>query len=139
MPEEIEDIEGIGTTKADALRDVGFESIAEIKAASVDELSTAEGIGPATAEKIKDSVADVEVDETETTDDNEADADRDAVDLSEVTSKFIRVKNPDDFGKKAALVGFHAGEEKQMRNSARVKRAVERGQLEFLGEVKDNL
>ncbi len=65
-PQELEDISGVGATKADALREAGFETIDDIKEASQDDLSEADGIGNALAARIKADVGDLEV--TEETD-----------------------------------------------------------------------
>ncbi len=65
-PQELEDISGVGPSKADALRAAGYESIEDVKAASQGELSDVEGIGNALAARIKAGVGDLEVaDETE--------------------------------------------------------------------------
>jgi len=65
-PKELEDISGVGPSKADKLRAAGYESITDIKAASQGELSEIDGIGNALAARIKAGVGDLEVaDETE--------------------------------------------------------------------------
>ena len=65
-PQELEDISGVGPSKADALREAGYESIEDVKAASQGELSDVDGIGNALAARIKAGVGDLEVaDETE--------------------------------------------------------------------------
>ncbi len=59
MPEDLEDLEdirGVGPAKADALRDAGFETVADVQAATEDELAEVSGIGPSLAEDI---IADV--------------------------------------------------------------------------------
>ncbi|WP_226039041.1 50S ribosomal protein L32e [Natrinema sp. DC36] len=62
----LEDISGVGASKADALRDAGFESIEDIKEADQDDLADADGVGNALAARIKADVGDLEVtDETE--------------------------------------------------------------------------
>ncbi|MFC6766283.1 50S ribosomal protein L32e [Natrinema soli] len=62
----LEDISGVGTSKADALRDAGFESIEDVKEADQDDLANADGVGNALAARIKADVGDLEVtDETE--------------------------------------------------------------------------
>lgn len=53
MDNELVSLEGIGETKARALRDAGFESIDDIRRASIDELTAAKGVGTALAEDIK--------------------------------------------------------------------------------------
>ena len=64
--EELEDISGVGASKADALREAGFESVEDVKGASQDELAQAEGVGNALAARIKADVGDLEVaEETE--------------------------------------------------------------------------
>jgi len=62
-PQELEDISGVGASKADALRDAGYESVAEVRSASQDELADVEGIGTALAARIKADLDDVEVSE----------------------------------------------------------------------------
>ncbi|WP_132059694.1 50S ribosomal protein L32e [Halorussus amylolyticus] len=64
--QELEDISGVGPSKADSLRDAGFDSVEDVKAASQDELADVEGIGNALAARIKADVGGLEVeDETE--------------------------------------------------------------------------
>ncbi len=65
-PQELEDISGVGASKAEALRAAGFETIEDIKGASQSDLSEADGIGNALAARIKADVGDLEV--TEETD-----------------------------------------------------------------------
>ncbi|WP_253738540.1 50S ribosomal protein L32e [Halohasta salina] len=62
-PQDLEDISGVGPSKADALREAGYESIEDVKAASQGELSEVDGIGNALAARIKAGVGDLEVDE----------------------------------------------------------------------------
>ncbi|THE64481.1 50S ribosomal protein L32e [Salinadaptatus halalkaliphilus] len=65
-PQDLEDISGVGASKADALREAGFESIQDVKEADQDDLAEADGIGNALAARIKADVGDLEVsDETE--------------------------------------------------------------------------
>ncbi|MFB6105830.1 MAG: helix-hairpin-helix domain-containing protein, partial [Halobacteriaceae archaeon] len=58
-PEELEDIAGVGESKAAALREAGFESVDDVRAASQDDLAEAEGIGNALAARIKADVGDL--------------------------------------------------------------------------------
>ncbi len=74
-PQELEDISGVGPSKADALREAGYESIEDVKAASQGELSDVDGIGNALAARIKAGVGDLEVAE-----DTEAEVEDDAAD-----------------------------------------------------------
>ena len=62
-PQELEDISGVGSSKADALVDAGFESVEDVQAASQDDLSDVEGIGNALAARIKADVGGLEVEE----------------------------------------------------------------------------
>ncbi|ELY90853.1 50S ribosomal protein L32e [Natrialba taiwanensis] len=63
QPQELEDISGVGASKADALREAGFESIADVKEADQDDLAEADGVGNALAARIKADVGDLEVSE----------------------------------------------------------------------------
>lgn len=62
-PQELEDISGVGASKAEALHEAGFESIEDVKEADQDELAEADGIGNALAARIKADVGDLEVSE----------------------------------------------------------------------------
>ena len=61
--EELEDISGVGPSKAEALRDAGYERVEDVKAASQSELAEVEGIGNALAARIKADVGGLEVSE----------------------------------------------------------------------------
>lgn len=63
MAEELEDISGVGPSKADALREAGYETVEDVKAASQSELSEVDGVGNALAARIKADVGGLEVDE----------------------------------------------------------------------------
>src|SRR6056297_181106 len=71
MAEELEDISGVGPSKADALREAGYETVEDVKAASQSELSEVDGVGNALAARIKADVGGLEVDEE--ADEEEAD------------------------------------------------------------------
>jgi len=62
-PQTLEDISGVGASKAEAMREAGYESVEDVKAASQDDLSQIDGIGNALAARIKASVGDLEVEE----------------------------------------------------------------------------
>ncbi len=64
-PQELEDISGVGAAKADALREAGYETVDDIRAASREDLSAVEGIGNALAARIKADVGELVVEETE--------------------------------------------------------------------------
>jgi long-chain acyl-CoA synthetase len=57
-PTELEEISGVGPTKGETLREAGFDSVADVRAASHDALAEVEGIGEALAEQIKTDVED---------------------------------------------------------------------------------
>jgi large subunit ribosomal protein L32e len=59
----IEDIGGVGPSKAEALREAGYESIEDLKAASQSELADIDGVGNALAARIKADVGGLEVSE----------------------------------------------------------------------------
>ncbi|WP_144904279.1 50S ribosomal protein L32e [Halobellus captivus] len=61
--ETLEDISGVGPSKADALREAGYESVDDVKAASQSELAEVDGIGNALAARIKADVGGLEVSE----------------------------------------------------------------------------
>ena len=63
MAEVLEDISGVGPSKADALREAGYETVEDVKAASQSELSEVDGVGNALAARIKADVGGLEVDE----------------------------------------------------------------------------
>ncbi len=80
-PEELEDISGVGASKAEALEEAGFKTVDDVKGASQDELSNVDGIGNALAARIKADVGGLEVDE-DAEDDAEIE-DEDAEDAEE--------------------------------------------------------
>jgi len=64
LPDSLEDISGVGASKADALREAGYETPRDVAAASQEALAEVEGVGKALAARIKADVGDVEVAET---------------------------------------------------------------------------
>ncbi|QKY19637.1 50S ribosomal protein L32e [Halolamina sp. CBA1230] len=62
-PEEIEDISGVGPSKAETLAEAGYDSVEDLKAASQSELAEVEGVGNALAARIKADVGGLEVEE----------------------------------------------------------------------------
>lgn len=61
--QQLTDISGVGESKADALREAGYESVADLQAASQEDIANVEGIGKALAARIKADVGGLEVDE----------------------------------------------------------------------------
>jgi large subunit ribosomal protein L32e len=62
-PQELEDIGGVGASKAEALREAGYESVEDVQAASQSDLADVDGIGNALAARIKSDVGGLEVSE----------------------------------------------------------------------------
>jgi len=63
VPEELTDVAGVGEETAAALREAGFETVADLAAADQDDLEAVEGVGTALAARIVADVAGVEVDD----------------------------------------------------------------------------
>ncbi|MFC7059773.1 50S ribosomal protein L32e [Halovenus salina] len=61
--EGLTDISGVGDSKAEALREAGYDTVAKVKGASQDELADVDGIGMALAARIKADIGDLEVSE----------------------------------------------------------------------------
>ncbi len=92
MAEELEaltDISGVGESKADVLREAGYGTIKDVRAASQDELADVEGIGNALAARIKADVDTVEVEEpagdADASEDEATEPESDAAELTELT------------------------------------------------------
>lgn len=62
-PQELTDISGVGESKADTLRDAGYESLEDVQVASQDALADIEGIGNALAARIKADVDTIDVED----------------------------------------------------------------------------
>jgi large subunit ribosomal protein L32e len=62
-PADLTDISGVGESKAQALREAGYGTVADVRGASQDDLSEIEGIGMALAARIKADVGSLEVSE----------------------------------------------------------------------------
>ncbi|QLC32912.1 50S ribosomal protein L32e [Halarchaeum sp. CBA1220] len=62
-PQELEDISGVGPSKAEALREAGYETVEDVKAASQSDLADVDGVGNALAARIKADVGGLEVSE----------------------------------------------------------------------------
>ncbi|ELZ08612.1 50S ribosomal protein L32e [Halovivax asiaticus JCM 14624] len=98
-PESLAEISGVGASKADALREAGFESVDDVKEASQDDLAAVEGVGMALAARIKADVGDLEVDEeteAEIEDEAEPEAEAEAEDVeTELQPRGLTEKEPD--------------------------------------------
>lgn len=109
-PQELEDISGVGTSKAEALREAGFESVEDVREASQDDLTEAEGVGNALAARIKADVGDLEVaEETEAEIEDEAaaaEAEEPAEDVeTELRPRGLTEKTPDLTDEEERLLG----------------------------------
>ncbi len=60
---ELTDVDGVGETKAEALREAGFETVEDLQSASQERIAETEGIGKALAARIKADVGGLEVEE----------------------------------------------------------------------------
>jgi large subunit ribosomal protein L32e len=106
VPDTIEGIAGVGGSKAEALRAAGYESVADIQAASQADLAEAEGIGNALAARIKADVGDVEIEaETEAEVEDEAAPKPDTETTTELQPRGHAEKTPDLTAKEARLLG----------------------------------
>jgi len=65
-PEELEDVSGVGESKADSLSEAGYEDVEALKRADQSDLAAVDGVGNALAARIKADVGGLEVaEETE--------------------------------------------------------------------------
>ncbi|WP_408957538.1 50S ribosomal protein L32e [Natrinema sp. 74] len=115
----LEDISGVGESKAEALREAGFESIEDVKEADQDDLADAEGIGNALAARIKADVGDLEVTE-ETEAEIEDEGVEDAEPAEEVETELqprgLTEKTPDLSEDEERLLARRKGEGKPQFN-----------------------
>mgnify|MGYP000097132140 FL=1 len=99
MAEELEDISGVGPSKADALREAGYETVEDVKAASQSELSEVDGVGNALAARIKADVGGLEVDEeadAEIEDETDEEAEADEAEADEDVETELRPRGHAD-------------------------------------------
>ncbi|TKX76991.1 50S ribosomal protein L32e [Halorubrum sp. SD626R] len=102
MADELEDISGVGPSKADALREAGYETVEDVKAASQSELSEVDGVGNALAARNKADAGGLEVDEEadaeiedETDEEEAAEAESDEAVETELRPRGHADKTPD--------------------------------------------
>ncbi|WP_440771476.1 50S ribosomal protein L32e [Natronorubrum sp. DTA28] len=119
-PQELEDISGVGASKAEALRDAGFDSIEDVKEADQDDLAEAEGIGNALAARIKADVGDLEVSEETDAEieDEGADEEAEAADdvETELQPRGLTEKTPELSDDEERLLGRRQSEGKPQFN-----------------------
>ena len=118
-PQDLEDISGVGASKADALRDAGFETIDDVKEASQDDLAEADGIGNALAARIKADVGDLEVSEETDAEIEDEDVEPEPEDEdveTELQPRGLTEKTPDLSDEEARLLGRRSAEGKPQFN-----------------------
>jgi len=93
---ELTDISGIGASKADSLRDAGYNSVDQVRGASQEELAEVSGVGMALAARIKADVGDLEVsDEVEAEVEEEETVAEDEEIETELRARGLVDKTPD--------------------------------------------
>jgi large subunit ribosomal protein L32e len=95
--DSIEDVSGIGPGKAEALREAGYATVEDLRAASQSELAGVDGVGRALAARIKSEVGGLEVAEdvdAEVEAEAEAEPDEEAVE-TELRPRGFADKTPD--------------------------------------------
>ncbi|WP_266078272.1 50S ribosomal protein L32e [Haladaptatus caseinilyticus] len=105
-PEQIEDISGVGESKAESLRDAGYESVEDIAGAEQSELAEVDGIGNALAARIKADVGALEVEEeTEAEIEDETEEEEPEEDVeTELQPRGLTEKTPDLGDEEARLL-----------------------------------
>ncbi len=106
-PEQIEDISGVGDSKAESLREAGYESVEDIVSASQDDLAEVNGIGNALAARIKADVGGLEVEEeteAEIEDDEVEEEEPDEDVETELQPRGLTEKSPDLGDEEARLL-----------------------------------
>ena len=94
---ELTDISGVGPSKAESLREAGFESVEDVRGADQDALADVSGIGNALAARIKADVGGLEV-ESETEAEVEEEGGEEAPDEdveTELQARGLSEKTPD--------------------------------------------
>ncbi|WP_336364470.1 50S ribosomal protein L32e [Halalkalicoccus salilacus] len=109
-PVELTDISGVGDAKADALREAGFETVEDVKAASQDELADVEGVGNALAARIKADVGGLEVEEETEADVEDAEPEPEEADEveTELQARGLTEKTPELDDEEARLLSERA-------------------------------
>ena len=120
---ELEDISGIGPSKADALREGGYETITDLKAASQSELADLEGIGNALAARIKADVGGLEIEEETEAEVEEAETEAEEAEAepaedveTELRPRGVAEKTPDLDADRSRLLAQRAREGKPAFN-----------------------
>jgi len=108
---ELEEISGVGPSKAETLREAGYGSVTDLKEASQDELAEVDGVGMALAARIKADVGDLEVEEdVETEVEDEATPEPEVE--TELRPRGLVEKTPELTDEERRLLGRRASEGK---------------------------
>ncbi len=104
MPEQLTDVDGVGESKAEELRDAGYETVDDLRRASQEDIADVEGVGKALAARIKADVGGLEVDEDEEEFVEEEEEEEDEKVTEVVSAASLSDKTPDlDDETKSAL------------------------------------
>jgi large subunit ribosomal protein L32e len=87
VPESLEDIGGVGPSKAEALREAGYETVEDLARAEQSEIADVEGVGNALAARIKAEVGGLEVAEETTGEVEEAEPEAEPEEETEVETE----------------------------------------------------
>lgn len=114
-PETIEDIGGVGPSKAESLRNAGYDSVEALARAEQSELADIEGIGNALAARITAEVGELEVADETTGDVEEAEPeaaeDEEAAVETELRPRGHADKTPDLSEEEKRLLAGRSGQE----------------------------
>jgi large subunit ribosomal protein L32e len=115
---DLTDISGVGESKADALRDAGYETVDDVRRASQDDLAEVDGVGMALAARIKADVGGLEVTEDVEADveEEEAPAEAEAEVETELQPRGLADKTPDLDEREAELLAQRRREGKPQFN-----------------------
>jgi large subunit ribosomal protein L32e len=92
---ELTDISGVGASKAEALREAGFETVDDIRSATQSELAETNGVGNALAARIKADVGELEVEEDAEAEIEDEDEEPDEDVETELQPRGLADKTPD--------------------------------------------
>jgi large subunit ribosomal protein L32e len=92
---ELTDISGVGASKAEALREAGFETVDDIRGATQSELAETSGVGNALAARIKADVGELEVEEDAEAEIEDEDEEPDEDVETELQPRGLADKTPD--------------------------------------------
>jgi large subunit ribosomal protein L32e len=116
--DELTDISGVGESKAETLREAGFETVEDVRGASQDDLAAVDGVGMALAARIKADVGDLEVaDEVEAEVEDETVEETEETVETELRPRGLVDKTPELSEEAERLLGQRRREGKPQFNS----------------------